>query len=71
MKEGFIPKNDFQSIFFTDKAEECLSNLKSQFLNQLEYSLVKDTTTVKPWDIFYALSITLRNRLIERWLRTQ
>ena len=71
MKEGFIPKNDFQSIFFSDRAEECVTDLKSMFLNQLEYSLVKDTTTVKPWDIYYALATTLRTRLIERWLRTQ
>lgn len=71
MKEGFLPKNDFQSIFFTDKAEECLSDIKSLFLNHLEYSLVKDTTTVTPWDVYYALSISLRTKLIERWLRTQ
>ncbi len=71
MKEGFIPKNDFHSIFFTDKAEECSDDIKSLFLRHLEYSLVKDTTTVKPWDIYYALCLSLRDRLIERWLRTQ
>ncbi|MDZ4183227.1 MAG: glycogen/starch/alpha-glucan phosphorylase [Candidatus Cloacimonadaceae bacterium] len=71
MKEGFIPKNDFQSIFFTDKAVEGGNDIKSLFLSHLEYSLVKDTTNVKPWDIYYALSLSLRDRLIERWLRTQ
>jgi len=71
MKEGFIPKNDFHSIFFSDKAEECGNEIKSLFLNHLEYSLIKDTTTVKPWDVYYALSLSLRDRLIERWLRTQ
>lgn len=71
MKEGFIPKNDFQSIFFTDRAVECSNEIKSLFLNHLEYSLIKDTTTVRPWDIYYALSLSLRDRLIERWLRTQ
>jgi starch phosphorylase len=71
MKEGFIPKNDFRSIFFSDKAEECSNEIKSLFLNHLEYSLIKDTTTVKPWDIYYALALSLRDRLIERWLRTQ
>jgi starch phosphorylase len=71
MKEGFIPKNDFHSIFFTDKAEQNGNDIKSQFLEHLEYSLVKDTTNVKPWDIFYALALSLRDRLIERWLRTQ
>jgi len=71
MKEGFIPKNDYQSIFFSDKAEEGINNIKSLFLNHLEYSLIKDTTTVKPWDVYYALALSLRDRLIERWLRTQ
>ncbi len=71
MKEGFLPKNDFHSIFFTDKAEQCSEDIKSLFLRHLEYSLVKDTTTVQPWDVYYALSLSLRDRLIERWLRTQ
>lgn len=71
MKEGFIPKNDYQSIFFSDKAEEGISDIKSLFLSHLEYSLIKDTTTVKPWDVYYALALSLRDRLIERWLRTQ
>ncbi|HOE55548.1 MAG TPA: glycogen/starch/alpha-glucan phosphorylase [Candidatus Cloacimonas acidaminovorans] len=71
MKEDYIQKNDYRSIFFTDKAEECESELKSLFLNHLEYSLIKDITTVKPWDIYYALALSLRDLLIERWLRTQ
>ncbi|MBW6513488.1 MAG: glycogen/starch/alpha-glucan phosphorylase [Candidatus Syntrophosphaera sp.] len=71
MKEGFIPKNDFHSIFFSDKAEQCSDDLRSLFLRHLEYSLVKDTTNVQPWDVYYALSLSLRDRLIQRWLRTQ
>lgn len=71
MKEGFLPKNDFSSIFFTDKAEGTSTDIKNKFLNHLEYSLVKDTTTVEHWDVYYALALSLRDRLIERWLRTQ
>ncbi len=71
MKEGFIPNNEFTSIFFSDNTEGTTSDIKSRFLNHLEYSLIKDTTTVEPWDIYYALGLTLRDRLIERWLRTQ
>jgi len=71
MKEGFIPKNDYHSIFFSDKAEECSKEIKSLFLNHLEYSLIKDNTTIQPWDVYYALALSLRDRLIERWLRTQ
>ncbi len=71
MKEGYIPNNSNRSIFFTDQAEQCPSEMVSQFLNHLEYSLGKDTTTVKDWDVFYALALSLRDRLTERWLRTQ
>ncbi|MBM4399755.1 MAG: glycogen/starch/alpha-glucan phosphorylase, partial [Candidatus Cloacimonetes bacterium] len=71
MKEGYIQKNDYKSIFFSDKAENGKSDFKTHFLKHLEYSLIKDTTTVKDWDIFFALSLSLRDRLIERWLRTQ
>lgn len=71
MKEGFLPKNDYASIFFRDKVEEMATDIKNKFLNHLEYSLIKDTTTVEHWDIYYALALSLRDRLIERWLRTQ
>ncbi len=71
MKEGYIQKNDYKSIFFTDKDTQGKHDLKSLFLSHLEYSLIKDTTTVKDWDVYYALSLSLRDRLIERWLRTQ
>ncbi|HOA30079.1 MAG TPA: glycogen/starch/alpha-glucan phosphorylase, partial [Candidatus Cloacimonadota bacterium] len=71
MKEGFLPKNDYSSIFFTDKAEGMANDIKNKFLNHLEYSLIKDTTTVEHWDVYYALALSLRDRLIERWLRTQ
>lgn len=63
--------NGARSIFFTDAAPTNNRDMLSRFLSHLEYSLVKDTTTVQPWDIYYALSLTLRDRLIERWLRTQ
>jgi starch phosphorylase len=71
MKEGYIQKNDYKSIFFTDKDTHGKHDLKSLFLSHLEYSLIKDTTTVKDWDVYFALSLSLRDRLIERWLRTQ
>lgn len=71
MTKGFNNNNDFRSIFFTDAAQNNGRDIKSRFLSHLEYSLVKDTTTVQPWDVYFALSLTLRDRLIERWLRTQ
>lgn len=71
MKDAFTASNGDVSIFFTDKADETANGVTNRFLNHLEYSLIKDTTTVQEWDIFYALALSLRDRLIERWLRTQ
>lgn len=71
MKDATIATNGDASIFFSDKAEELSTNIKDRFLNHLEYSLIKDTTTVQEWDVYYALALSLRDRLIERWLRTQ
>lgn len=71
MTKGFNNNSDFRSIFFTDAAQHNGRDIKSRFLSHLEYSLVKDTTTVQPWDVYFALSLSLRDRLIERWLRTQ
>lgn len=71
MIEDYIPQNDKKNIFFTDKQGTNKDDLRSLFLRHLEYSLIKDTTTVKDWDVYYALSLSLRDRLIERWLRTQ
>jgi len=71
MNDGFLPKNDSSSIFFADRAKECSEDIKNLFYRHLEYSLVKDTTNVQPWDLYYALGLSLRDKLIERWLRTQ
>ncbi|MFA7543388.1 MAG: glycogen/starch/alpha-glucan phosphorylase, partial [Candidatus Cloacimonadaceae bacterium] len=71
MKEAITATNGDASIFFTDKADETANGITNRFLNHLEYSLIKDTNTVQEWDVFYALALSLRDRLIERWLRTQ
>jgi starch phosphorylase len=39
--------------------------------SHLEYSLSKDQYTATPRDIFHALALAVRDRLIERWIRTQ
>lgn len=59
------------SIFFTDSLPENEFTLEELFLKHLEYTLVKDKSTVLSRDIYQALSLALRDRLIERWLRTQ
>lgn len=71
MKDRMSPIGRNQTIFFTDKGDQCTNEIRALFLNHLEYTLIKATNTVKPWDMYYALSLSLRDRLIERWLRTQ
>jgi starch phosphorylase len=41
------------------------------FLEHLEFTLGKDKYTATPFDIYNALSYTVRDRMIERWLDTQ
>jgi len=48
-----------------------VSALKNSFVNQLEYSLAKDEYSATPHDLFRALALTVRDRLVERWIETQ
>ncbi|MBN1886171.1 MAG: glycogen/starch/alpha-glucan phosphorylase [Candidatus Krumholzibacteriota bacterium] len=41
------------------------------FANHLEYSLSKDQYTATVRDLYHALALTARDRLIEQWIRTQ
>ncbi|MFA4874706.1 MAG: glycogen/starch/alpha-glucan phosphorylase [bacterium] len=59
------------SIFFTDKKTPDIYSLANQFGEHLELSLVKDKYTVTKSDAYNALAMSIRDRLIRRWLRTQ
>lgn len=59
------------SIFFTDKKTPDTYSLENQFNEHLELSLVKDKYTVTKADAYNALAMSIRDRLIRRWLRTQ
>ena len=63
------PNNN--SIFFTDKEESSSFSLSNQFAEHLEFNLVRDKITASPDDAYYALSMSVRDRLVRRWLRTQ
>lgn len=62
-------KND--SIFFTDQESLKDYSLTNQFAEHMEFMLVKDKETATGEDAYYALSISIRDRLVRRWLRTQ
>ncbi len=67
MKEGL--KSD--SIFFTDSQDPNTYSLKNQIAEHLEFRLVKDKITATSEDTYKALSLSIRDRLIRKWLRTQ
>lgn len=71
MNKVINPKHKQDPVFFRDEVKTEDNDIKSQVLNHLEYSLIKDSSTVEAWDIYYALGLSLRDRLIGRWLRTQ
>ncbi len=59
------------SMFFTDRESLESYSLSNQFAEHLEFMLVKDRFTVTPDDIYFSLSVSIRDRLIRKWLRTQ
>ncbi|MBZ0199525.1 MAG: glycogen/starch/alpha-glucan phosphorylase [Ignavibacteriaceae bacterium] len=59
------------SIFFTDKEALESYSLTNQFAEHLEFDLVKDKLTATEDDAYFALSLSIRDRLVRRWLRTQ
>jgi glycogen phosphorylase len=59
------------SVFFTDKEDINSFSLTNQFNEHLEFVLVKDKFTVTGEDAYYSLSLSIRDRMVRRWLRTQ
>jgi starch phosphorylase len=45
--------------------------IQLSFANHLEYSLSKDQFTATMRDLYNSLALTVRDRLVERWIRTQ
>jgi len=62
---------DNPTIFFTENFKITNSELGRELATHLEYDLVKDKTNVTRRDVLRAISLTIRDRLIRNWLRTQ
>lgn len=58
-------------LFFTDKEAKRSYSILNQFNEHLEFNLVKDRRTVTKNDYYYALSLSVRDKMIRNWLRTQ
>jgi len=41
------------------------------FARQVMYSVAKDQYTAQPFDAYYALALAVRDRIMERWFKTQ
>ncbi len=63
-------KHREEALFFTEGKEFSDESLEHNFKETLEYFLIKDKTTVTPHDSYYALALSIRSRLVRRWLRT-
>lgn len=50
---------------------ENVSTLKQTFNRHLHYTLVKDRNVATPRDYYFALSHTVKDNLVSRWIRTQ
>ena len=44
--------------------------IRKDFENHLKYTLAKDKYTCTEYDRYFALSMAVRDRLVERWIRT-
>ncbi len=60
-----------ETIFFTDTQDPESYSLENQIAEHLEFRLAKDKITVTPRDTYTALALSIRDRMIRRWLRTQ
>jgi starch phosphorylase len=60
-----------ESIFFTDSNDPESYSLKNQIAEHLEFRLVKDRVTATLEDTYRAVSLSVRDRMIRNWLRTQ
>lgn len=47
------------------------TSIKTDFLDHLNFTLLKDEHSIQPFDQFLALAYTIRDRLADGWLRTQ
>lgn len=47
------------------------ASIQLSFANHLQYSLSKDQYTATLYDLYYALALSARDRMVERWIRTQ
>ncbi|MFA7057210.1 MAG: glycogen/starch/alpha-glucan phosphorylase [Candidatus Cloacimonadales bacterium] len=58
------------SIFFSDRIKNKHESIRDKFYYHLQYSLIKDKTTLTAHDVYQALALTVRDNVIQKWLKT-
>lgn len=66
-----MSKINNSSIYFTDEIEPESYSLKNQLAENLEFRLAKDKITATKEDNYKALALSIKDRMVKRWLRTQ
>lgn len=66
IKKAVITDPALASRVGTDK-----ESVKTSFLNHLIFSLSRDVYTATPHDYYTAIALSVRDRLVEKWIRTQ
>ncbi|MFP4460003.1 MAG: glycogen/starch/alpha-glucan phosphorylase [Candidatus Zixiibacteriota bacterium] len=59
------------SIYFTDGQALETYSLENQIAEHLEFRLAKNKITSTPRDFYTALALSIRDRMIRKWIRTQ
>jgi len=65
------PRIEKSSDWFTNNKEMTKEALKLSFQMNRQYTLSKDQYTATMHDNFMALSMAVRDRIVERWIKTQ
>jgi len=66
-----MPKTKIRDDWKYIQKEMSKEGMKRSFISGLRYNLAKDRYTITSYDGFLALSIAVRDRIIERWIETQ
>ncbi len=64
-------ESEIKELWHLEHKDMTKDGIKESFGSSLQYGLAKDKFTATSHDNFMALSMSLRDRLVERWIQTQ
>lgn len=66
-----VEESEIKELWHLEHKDMTKDGIKESFGSSLQYGLAKDKFTATSHDNFMALSMSLRDRLVERWIQTQ